>query len=211
MDETMTGFQFGDRVRHPRRPEWGTGCVTAVEKQHVNGADAQRVSVRFTNGGLKTIVTATVALELIADDEAPAQGSVDDRTSMQEIDSLANSGWLAGVAEQKLEERMIELPMDVRDPFDSIETRLHRTIDLFRFDRSGRGLMEWAIAQSGLDDPLARFARQDLEQFFDRWEAARADHLRSLAAEIGADRFAAALDQHGPRIQRVVRQITGGR
>ena len=205
----MTGFQFGDRVRHPRRPEWGTGSVTAVERQQVNGADAQRVSVRFANGGLKTIITATVELELInAGDE---NATADDRISMREIDSLTNSGWLAGVAEQKLEERMIELPLDARDPFDSIETRLHRTIDLFRFDRSGRSLMEWAIVQSGLDDPLARFTRQDLELFFDRWESARADHLRSLVREVGPDRFASALNQHAPQIQRVVCQVTRGR
>ena len=38
-----------------------------------------------------------------------------------------------------------------------------------RFNRNGGSLIEWAIAQSGLDDPMSRFNRHELEQFFDRW------------------------------------------
>lgn len=211
MEDTMTRFAFGDQVRHPRRPEWGTGRVTAVEAHHINGRDAQRVSVRFSNGGLKTIVTGAVQLELVTDDDDRDASANSDQTPMHEIDTMANSGWLAGVAEQKLSERMMELPMEVRDAFDSLEARLARTVDLYRFDRSGRGLMAWAIAQSGLDDPLARFTRQELEQFFDRWESARDDHLRSLVRETGQAALQSAIAKHNRSIQQAVTRVTSGR
>ncbi len=210
MEEMMTRFAFGDQVRHPRRPEWGTGRVTAVEAHRVNGRDAQRVSVRFSNEGLKTIVTATVQLELVTDEDSNAN-TENDQTAMNEIDNMANSGWLAGVAEQKISERMIELPSDVRDAFDRAEVRLARTIDLFRFDRSGRGLMSWAIAQSGLNDPLVRFSRQELEQFFDRWESARDEHLRALVREAGQAALQSALAKHSRSLQMAVTQVTSGR
>ena len=213
MKETVIGFKFGDRVRHPRRPEWGTGSVTAVEHQQLNGSMAQRVSVRFSNGGLKTISTAHVELERVEQTDVSERVADQhpDQTSMQDIEIMANSGWLSGVAEQKLSERMIELPMAVRDPFDSVRCRLQLTLDLYRFDTSGRGLMDWAIGQSGLDDPLSKFGRHELEQFFQRWQAARDDHLRSLMGDADQQLIAELLESSPQQARQAVRRITNGR
>ena len=42
-------FEFGDRVRLQRRPEWGIGSVVKVEAAMLNGTRSQSVSVRFAN------------------------------------------------------------------------------------------------------------------------------------------------------------------
>jgi hypothetical protein len=68
-----------------------------------------------------------------------------------------------------------------------VEQRLKSTLDLYRFDGSRRALIEWATAQSGLADPLTRFSRHELEQFFDRWRSERDAHLRRLMHDPEAD------------------------
>ena len=64
---------------------------------------------------------------------------------------------------------MIAVPDRATDPFVPLAGRLKFIYDLYRFNRSGGSLIDWAIAQTGLDDPLSRFNRHELEQFFDRW------------------------------------------
>ena len=41
-------FEYGDRVRHTSRPEWGVGSIIQAEHLSVNGQEAQRVSERGT-------------------------------------------------------------------------------------------------------------------------------------------------------------------
>ena len=50
------------------------------------------------------------------------------------------------------------------DPFSSATERLKATLDNFRFNAQARPLIDWAIAQTGLDDPLTLYTRQELEQ-----------------------------------------------
>ena len=76
---------------------------------------------------------------------------------------MEDSEWLGEVAQRKVREVMVGLSERVRDPFRPVEERLRACLDLFRFDRTGRGLVEWAVAQSGLDDPLSRFTRHELD------------------------------------------------
>ena len=64
---------------------------------------------------------------------------------------------------------MTALPDRATDPFLPVTRRLQNIYDLYRFNRNGGSLIELAIAQSGLDDPMSRFNRHELEQFFDRW------------------------------------------
>lgn len=184
-------FAFGDRVRHTRRPEWGIGTVTSAAPLTHNGKRAQRLTIRFANAGLKTITCANGLLERLAEqeavpqhsaqDHAPGNGVADDDDHPIDIWSHAREeSWLSSVAKQKVEEHMTCLPEPVRDPFRRLEDRLISTFSLYRFDSSGRGLIDWAVAQSGLEDPLNRFARQELEVLFDRWAAGRDEHLRTL-------------------------------
>lgn len=174
-------FEFGDRVRHRKRPEWGIGSVQRLEHVTLNGQPTLRVTVRFPNAGTKTLSADQAALERI--DEA---GSVLDRDgpgSVEEWDRLQSSDFLAPVAQRKIEAMMTALPPEAMDPFRSLRDRLETALALYRFDSSGRGLIDWAVAQTRLDDPLSRFSRQELEQHFERWATERDAHLRKILQE----------------------------
>ena len=64
---------------------------------------------------------------------------------------------------------MVALPAKVSDPFLTVRDRLSFLLKLYRFEPTGGKLVDWAVAQSGLDDPLSRFNRHELEQFYERW------------------------------------------
>jgi hypothetical protein len=179
-------FEFGDRVRHAKRPEWGIGRVIKTEDVSSNGSRSQRLSVRFPGEGVKTLSTAHADLEHVNSDALPSVNGSDE-SSVEVWTRVGSSEWLAPVARRKIEEMMISLPGDVRDPFNSIRRRLAETLGLFRFDCSGRGLIEWAVAQTGLEDPLTRFSRHELEQYFDRWAFERDVHLGRLLQDPEAD------------------------
>ncbi len=172
-------FEFGDRVRHARRPEWGIGSIVKTEELTLNGRAAQRVAVRFPNAGLKTISTAHAELQLVTGEgDAPAEGSNDHVVATWA--KMTDSDWLGKVAQRKVEEAMVGLAPEVRDPFNSLRKRLEGCLDLYRFERSGRGVIDWAVAQSGLSDPLSRFTRHELEAMFDQWATHREEHLGRL-------------------------------
>lgn len=175
-------FEFGDRVRLRRRPEWGIGSIVKVEAAMRNGTRSQSISVRFANEGLKVLNTSVAELELVSHehDEALADAKAHPMVQWQKF---SEGDWLAPMAQRKIQEVMISLPENVRDPFRSIRIRLRQTLDLFRFERTGGSLIEWAIAQTGLDDPLTRFTRQELELHFDRWMTQRQSHLQKLLNE----------------------------
>jgi len=175
-------FEFGNLVRHSRRPEWGIGSVVRTEDVTIDGKRTQRVSVRFPGEGLKTLLTSRA--ELQRDDAVPEAG--DDSAEASPMAAWAKVReweWLAPMADRKIEEAMINLPVEIRDPFSSLRKRLTFALGLYRFDRSGRGLIDWAVAQTGLRDPLSRFNRHELEQFFDRWVFERDAHLVRLLQE----------------------------
>jgi hypothetical protein len=179
-------FEFGDRVRHVERPEWGVGSVLRAEDISVNGRAAQRLSVRFSGVGVKKLITGEARLKRVTD--VPGLTVEDTEAApLAQWDKVGQSDWLAPVAQRKIEETMISLPAEARDPFASVARRLAFVLDLYRFDRSGRGLIDWAVAQSGLDDPLARFNRHELEQFFDRWAVERDAQLGRLLQEAAFD------------------------
>jgi len=175
-------FEFGDRVRHGERPEWGTGSVVRAEDVTIKGQPSQRLSVRFPNIGVKTLITAQAQLKRVTEGAPPEPGG-EEATPVADWDKVGQADWLAGVAQRKIEEAMISLPAEARDPFAPVARRLAFALGLYRFDRSGRGLSEWAVAQSGLADPLTRFNRHELERFFDRWAFERDAHLARLLQE----------------------------
>lgn len=179
-------FEFGDRVRHTKRPEWGIGSIVKTEHLSVNGQDAQRVAVRFPNAGLKTISTAHAELEVMTD--AIAGPPAVDEHPLAGWDKMSESDWLGEVAQRKVHEAMVSLSEAVRDPFNSLQHRLGACLDLFRFERTGASLLDWAVGQSGLDDPLSRFTRHELEVFFDQWAGNRTEHLQLLLGQARGDR-----------------------
>ncbi len=204
-------YQTGDRVRHVRRPEWGIGSVVKAERTSVNGRHCQRLSVRFPNVGVKTLSTLHADLELAPGGEARTPNG--DAHPLSGADRLGTTDWLAPLARRKLEEQMTSVPADARDPFNSLRKRLTLGLDLYRFDRTGRGLMEWAIAQTGISDPLSEFTRQELEQLFERWAAERDSHLVRLLTEVKSEPelLGPALTAGPPGAREAVRRLTAQR
>ncbi|MDY7108272.1 MAG: DUF3553 domain-containing protein [Planctomycetota bacterium] len=201
-------FEFGDRVRHTERPEWGIGSVLRAEEVSLNGRVAQRLSVRFSGVGVKKLVTGEAPLKHVAEETATV-GDDDQATPLAEWDKVSSSEWLGPLARRKIEETMIALPAEARDPFASVARRLGFVLNLYRFDRSGRGLIDWAVAQSGLDDPLTRFNRHELEQYFDRWAVERDAQLGRLLQEAAFDSrlLEHLLAQAPPDAERAVRRL----
>jgi hypothetical protein len=161
-------FHRGDRVRHAVRPEWGEGVVEQAGP--APSAGAQRLVVTFTNHGRVTVNTAFASI-------IPANGNGHD--------TAAPAGWLDRVAGQNAAVAsnplaLSELPEACTDPFASLASRLRATLDLYRFDRGPRALIDWAVAQTGLTDPLSQYNRHELEQQFEAFERARQNHLIDL-------------------------------
>lgn len=178
---TQIKFEFGDSVRHARRPEWGIGSIVKVEDMAINGNASQRLSIRFSNAGLKKLNAAKAELEIVNDTSGST--SYTQHNSIRELDRMSESEWLAPLAQKKIEEVMVSMPPEIQDVFNSLRYRLEFTLNLYRFDRSGRGLIDWAVAQSELDDPLSRFNRHVLEGLFDRWARERDICLGKLLKE----------------------------
>jgi hypothetical protein len=205
-------FEFGDRVRHARRPEWGIGSIIKAEDVVLSGESGQRVSVRFPNAGLKTISTEHAELQLVPTNNGPESHGADDHP-LGGWDKMQESDWLGGVARRKVEEAMATLSPEVRDPFKSLGERLEVCLYLYRFERDGRGLTDWAVAQSGLTDPLSRFTRHELELLFDQWAAQREEQLGRLLAEakIEVDLVSGLTGSAPVGAQEAVRRLTASR
>ncbi len=189
-------FKFGDRVLNTARPEWGPGTVTRAESVAHNGHTAQRLNVRFAGVGIKTLHTG--AVELIPADEEHAAASVAER-----------SGWIAELEGNKPADVMVRLPAEASDPFKTLWQRLQYTLNLYRFSREARALTEWAVAQSGLPDPLTRFSRHELETFFDRWARNRDAHLIELVREANRSdprQVEQMLAQAQPEVRQILRR-----
>lgn len=204
-------FEYGDRVRHTRRPEWGVGSIVKTEEMTVNGLRTQRVSVRFPNAGLKILSTAHAELRLVTDDgAADSHGQEHPLGDWQKFDE---SDWLGDVARRKVDEAMVSVAPEVRDPFNSLRQRLGACLDLYRFERTGRSLIDWAVAQSTLEDPLTRFTRHELELLFDQWATQRENQLDKLLQKAkGEPELVKELLGSAPSAaQKAVRRLTADR
>ena len=165
-------FQFGDRIIHADKPEWGVGQVLGAEDVAIEGAAGQRLKIRFERAALKTLATQLADLRL-------AQAL----TTMERAQAEVVPGLNPGASEKVAREVMTTIPEPARDPFASLTSRLSATFALYRFDQGGASLIDWAAAQSGLADPLTRFNRHELEELFGRFAMSRDEHLRSLLHE----------------------------
>ncbi|MHC4767661.1 MAG: DUF3553 domain-containing protein [Planctomycetota bacterium] len=205
-------FEFGDRVRHARKPEWGIGSIVKAEEMTLNDRRAQRVSVRFPNAGLKTISTAHAELQLVNANNGPETDGADTHP-LGGWDKMKESDWLGEVAQRKVLEAMTSIAPEALDPFMSSEKRLEACLDLYRFERTGRSVIDWAVAQSGLADPLSRFTRHELEVLFDQWAAQRDEQMGRLLQEVKVDPGVVAklVDSAPPRARDAVRRLTAAR
>jgi len=171
-------FGFGDRVVHTAKPEWGIGVVSSAQNLNQDGKPCQRLTIRFERAGLKTLSTAVAPIRPADEANAPAQSMGHSRAG-----SEGGESWLDTLEAGNPAEVMSRLPESATDPFQSLGVRIKATLGLYRFTRSGGSLLDWAAAQTGMKDPLSRFSRHELEEYFNRFEANRDTHLRQLANE----------------------------
>jgi hypothetical protein len=160
-------FQPGDRVRHAARPQWGIGRVERAERLAHEGRVVQRVTVTFPHHGRVTVNTAFAPLE-------PAQPVTELRENPQPMpDSTVP-------VSSRILESLKSLPQQATDPLSTLASRLKATLDLYRYSTESRSLLEWAIAQTALDDPLSHLNRHELEQAFGFFALNRDRHLKTL-------------------------------
>jgi len=194
-------WKLGDRIVHSGRPEWGIGEVRSAESTTQDGRKCQRLTVRFERAGVKTLTTAFAELK-----------SADDSIALREVaeaERADGAGWLNAAEAEKPVERMTTLPEIATDPFRTKRARLEATLGLYRFTGGGGSLVDWAVMQSGLKDPLSKFNRHELEQFFERFKGALDAHLKRLVFELKkedpaglAELAAAALPQAKTALKR---------
>lgn len=165
----------GDRVIHATKPEWGVGEVLTAEAAGTSTAskEAQRLTIRFERGGTKAISTEFAELKPMGDMPLRRTNVTDEG----KVFSFAPTP-------TELKELMTRLPENATDPFVSLQKRFQATLDLYRFGDTGALLLDWACMQTGLKDPLSRFNRHELEQWFSRFKIEADDHLKKLSREI---------------------------
>ena len=174
-------FSFGDVVRHGSRPEWGAGHVTKVEPSSYEGKPVCRLTVRFESAGMKTLSVPPAPIQLDSSDEGDSN-DCDNENTLQSIDKMASQ---FGVdIEVKIKEFMSKLPESCRDPFKTSVEKFKETAQLYRFDESPHGLLDWSRAQTSLEDPMTRFNRMELESFYETWKKVRDSYFKKLSLEL---------------------------
>jgi hypothetical protein len=172
---------YGDRVRMPSKPEWGVGTLTRIARSLIKGEPCWSLTVRFPNAGMKTLNTSVAVLERV--DQTTNEGAGEAAVVIAKANMAADDELFGPMARKSVDAVMTDLPDPCCDPFRSLAARVELTLDLYRFGVNGRLLVDWAVAQTGLDDPLSQFNRQELEIHFTRWAMERDRHLAKLVHE----------------------------
>ena len=181
-------YQRGDMIEHTRRPEWGVGRVRMAEAAASDGKTAQRLVVDFPNKGRVTLDTFAAPIRLFR--RTAAQPVTDplsqqDRPMTTSGSALSNNGgWLAELESRvnggKQTHELWDLPDELSDPFLSDEARLKATLETYKYTTEARSLIEWAVRQTGLEDPLSKYTRTDMEMAFPRFARDRDNHLKDM-------------------------------
>ena len=206
----------GDTVIHAGKPEWGPGDVLSVEGVLHEGKSVQRVTIRFARAGLKTISTAFAELRQVKNGTpltAPTP-SPQPRTKHAPEPTEPVQDDAPDPSRQAAAEALQKLPDEATDPFLPLTQRVRTTLALYRYADSPGGLMDWAVTQTALRDPLAHFSRHDLEAAFERFRIALDNHLRKVvpAARKASPRdVEAMLAAAGPAARQAVRRVDIGR
>lgn len=173
-------FAPGDIVIHPKRPQWGDGRVVSAIKINHEGQVGQRLVVRFANHGQTTINTAVVPLI--------SKETVSDMSSTTSY-SHSGQGWLDALSRDANGHELFKLPEELIDPFATLEKRFEATLISIKRLPDGkdpRGLLDWAVGQTGMNDPLTKYTRPELEQAFSRFARNREQHLAGLIKQLRA-------------------------
>lgn len=205
-------YTVGEKIRHRQRPEWGIGTISKVEVLTRQGQRDHRIWIRFPNAGTKTVLGSVADLEPVGANAAVLAVAEGGETFAAR-EAAHESGWLGEIAKRRPEDAMTSIPSRANDPFLSLAKRLEFVASLYRFEPVGGKLIDWAVAQSGLDDPLARFNRHELEAFFQRWAYDRDAALARLVME--GRRTGTPIDDvlvaAPPAAQRALRKLIAAR
>jgi hypothetical protein len=189
MPESET-FKRGDAVYHPLRPEWGRGVVHQATTIVHEGKTAQRLVVEFANHGRTTLNTALANL-VTREGNIPIMADLptsrfNTPTATVSVPPRNGGGWLDNLDQSRTsgeQSELWKLPESMNDPFLPLSKRIEGTLASFRFGndpRHPRNLLDWAVAQTGLNDPLTKYSRHELEQGFRRFIRDRDNHLFEL-------------------------------
>ena len=115
----------------------------------------------------------------------------------------SNGGWLAELerANGAQKHELWDLSGPMTDPFADLTQRLEATLDSYKYSTEPRSLIDWAVVQTGLDDPLSKYTRPELEQAFARYARDRDQHLHDLIRQLKRKGQAAVLNQALSRLK----------
>lgn len=176
---------------HPRRPEWGSGLVHQAMAVPQSGPAAQRLVIEFANQGRVTINTAVAPL-LPAQEGAITMSATQSRPTFPTPGATPKpsngGGWLDRLEGNGVgKEELWRMPASFTDPFATLSSRLAAVLDSFRYGtdpRHPRNLLDWAVAQTGLNDPLSKYTRTELEQAFPRFVRDRDNYFFDMVRTI---------------------------
>lgn len=183
-----TTFKVGDKVAHPRKPEWGTGVVMQAQPATHNGVAAQRLRINFANKPNTTVNTAIAPLvsgDATEQTPFPRPKGLGQDMSMSTNTDKMGAGWLDQLEGKTGGKRELwDLPDACNDPFSSDEQQLDATLDTFKYSTEPGPLFQWAVTQTGMDDPLSKHTRVELEQAFPRFARDRDNRLFELVRQM---------------------------
>ncbi len=167
-------FSLGDRVIHAGKPEWGSGIISAASATTHEGQPCQRLTIRFDRTGLKTVSTAFANIQLASQVAHAIKPMIEEHHAPLPISSAGH---------REILEIMTQIPENARDPFATPAQRLEATLSLYRFEGTGGSLIDWAAAQCGLADPMERFNRHELEDFYRLFQMNLRSHLSKVVKD----------------------------
>lgn len=210
--QQSTTFQMGDKVVHAGMPEWGVGVVSTSAATEHEGTPCQRLVIRFDRAGLKTLSTGVADIHPATDQVTSnhAQAAAGRHVETKPLDAPQPKNKILDATPQEVQEIMARIPDAARDPFATPAMRLEATLKLYKYDSSGAPLIEWAVMQSGLSDPLSKFSRHELEEhhsfFARRLDKHLAEQVRS-AGTIPQEELVRIARGAPPRGQQALRRI----
>lgn len=202
-----TAFQMGDKVVHAGMPEWGVGVVSTSAASEHEGTPCQRLVIRFDRAGLKTLSTGVADIRPATDQVTSNHAQI---VESKHFAAPAPRNKLLDASPSEIQEIMTRIPDAARDPFATDAMRLEATLRLYKYDSSGAPLIEWAVMQSGLSDPLSTFSRHELEDFYSFYARKLDKHLAQLVRSAGTvppQELVRIAREAPPRGQQALRRI----
>lgn len=146
------------------RPEWGNGKVTKVHKVTSAADSPWRVTVHFPVVGVKTMLVPPARLAFPSDEPQ------------------REAGWLDGLGQSTLDDKLKALPEAVTDVLGTTQQRITAVLPLYEWTEEK--LDVWARRQTGVADALSHWSRDELASAFLHFCNERDAYLRALVGKL---------------------------